>query len=71
MVRGGAEAGLETSVSHNSREYQVGGSSFGPQGMGPHAQSVVDFPNGCAEDLVGSIRGAKQAKEAIRDAPLG
>ena len=71
VVRGRAEAGVETSVSHSSKEHQIRGSSFGTQGMGPHTQSVVEFPNGCAGDLVGSIRGAKQAKEAIRDAPLG
>ena len=59
VVRGRAEAGVETSVSYNPRKYQIGGSSFGTQGMGSHTQSVVELPNGCARDLVGSIRGAE------------
>ncbi|KAK9983038.1 hypothetical protein SO802_032563 [Lithocarpus litseifolius] len=71
MVRGRAEASVESSVSHNTRKFQFGGSSSGAQGMGSHIQSVVEFPHGCARDFEGSIKGAEQAKEAIRDAPLG
>nr|POE98399.1 hypothetical protein CFP56_65577 [Quercus suber] len=71
MVRGRTETGVEASVSHCTRKYQFGGPSIGAQGMGSHTQPVVELPHGCAGDLMRSIRGAEQAKEAIRDAPLG
>lgn len=71
MVRGRAEAGVEKYLPNNTREYQAGGSSCGAQGMESHTQPVVEFSNGRAGDLVGSIRGVEQAEEAIRDAPLG
>ena len=71
MVRGRAETGVEVSISHNTRKYKTGGSSFGAQCMDSHAQSVVEIPHGCAEDLVGSVGGVEQAKEAIRGASLG
>ncbi|XP_075673322.1 uncharacterized protein LOC142642784 isoform X2 [Castanea sativa] len=68
MVRGRTETGVEKYFSNNTREFQFGGPSVGAQGMGSHTQPVVEFSHGCAGDLVGSIRGAEQAREAIRDA---
>ena len=71
MVRGRTQIGVEASVSHSTRRYQFGGSSIGAHGMGFDTQFVVELPHGCAEDLMQSIKGAEQAKEAIRDASLG
>nr|POE44756.1 hypothetical protein CFP56_75799 [Quercus suber] len=71
MVRGGAGSGLKTYISHNSREYQTGESSFGTQGLDSHAQSVVEISHRCSKNLVGSGGGSEQATEAIRSAPLG
>jgi len=39
--------------------------------MGSNTQSVVELPHECAGDLMRSVKGVEQAKEAIRDAPLG
>ncbi|XP_065630884.1 uncharacterized protein LOC136068109 [Quercus suber] len=52
MVRGRTETGVEASVSHNTREYQFGGPSFGAQGLGSHTQSMVELPHGRAGDLM-------------------
>nr|POF24157.1 hypothetical protein CFP56_06240 [Quercus suber] len=66
MVQEGARSGLETYISHNSREYQTG-----EQGIDSHAQSVVEISHGCSRNLVGSGGGSKQATKAIHSAPLG
>ena len=71
MVRGGAGSGLETYISHNTREYQIGESSSGTHGMDSHAQSVVEISHGCSRNLMGSGGGSEQETEAIRSAPLG
>ena len=39
--------------------------------MGSDTQSMLELPHGCAGDLVRSVKGDEQAKEAIHDAPLG
>ena len=71
LVRGTAGSGLETYFSHNSKECQIGESSFGTQGMDSHAQSVVEISRGCSKNFIGSGEGSEQAKEAIRSAILG